>query len=293
MKSIDIKNIKTFLDENKNWVKIIDSGNPWKTLWIIALTHWNEPIWVKIFDWLLNKIKISEQIAYWRIVLIIWNYQAAFQDKRFIDNDFNRVWEDDYNECVETKRRDEIKKWVEMCDVVIDLHSTSNPSEIMVIPLSQNNETYKLCNKLESNYILKNIADKTKGISLTEYHSYLDKANISIAIECWEHWSKQYDEITKENIKRVINNTLKLNLFTKEINKKPEIYNLFQVIKAKSTELRYIYSDSPKSFDYIKAWNVICHNWENIICDKDSYIVMPSKKAEYIWFELFYLSNKE
>jgi hypothetical protein len=74
----------------------------------------------------------------------------------------NRVWDQENTEIHEVIRKKELMPYLHQCDGVIDLHSTSSPSDIMVLPLSKNSATQEIVSQLDSNYILENIDNQTR-----------------------------------------------------------------------------------------------------------------------------------
>lgn len=289
------KNIfEKILEQNSQGVYTIDSHKPGKTIAIIACTHGNEPIGLSIFHWLIEMHNADNEIIHHgKILLIIANPQAARNNQRFIDDDMNRVWDQDNDEIYEVKRKKQLERYLQECDIVIDLHSTSNPSDSMIIPLSRNIQTQQLSDILDAKYILENIDKFTRWVSLTQHHASLNAENISIVIECGAHWDKKYENIAKQNIQRILSHFWYINFQTEKKLYTPEKYELFYVHKAQSLDLKYIYTQQPKSFDKIKKSEVICENPSPVTCPKEAYIIMPSKDVDHIWSEIFYLANKK
>ena len=43
--------------KNIEWIVVIDSKNPWKNIWILALTHGDETVWLDVFKYLIDDFK--------------------------------------------------------------------------------------------------------------------------------------------------------------------------------------------------------------------------------------------
>lgn len=113
---------------------------------IMACTHGNEPAGLAAFGWLWQQRKALKR---GRVHLILNNIQAAgryFTEAedlsftahyRFVDRDMNRLkpgWEQDGS--YESERVKALQPLLQRLDYVLDLHSTSSPSEPMLIEIA-------------------------------------------------------------------------------------------------------------------------------------------------------------
>lgn len=286
---------------NKDFVFEIDSWINWPITSVVWLTHWNEISWLILFDYLINEFDIRKKIKKWKINLIIWNFKAFLtktQDwllcRRYLEKDFNRVWWEDW-EKYEYKRKNEIKKYIDESNALIDIHTTSNPSTPMIFPVNNNKLSNEIVEKFIWEFVIHNILDKLNWVCLADYHWKQNKNNISIAFEWWEHFDNKTIENVKYNILMFLNKMWNIseNIYTSEKYIKKNLY-VYHVEKAKSLDYKFTYSHTPKSFDFIKKWVQISLDWEEkIYCNNDSYILMPAKKIYYIWEEAFYLSKEK
>lgn len=80
-------------------ISCVSSWKEWPIIWLVGLTHWNEIVWLDVFDsikWLSLRI--------WEIILIPANIKAyeAHRDQkhfftfRYIDHDLNHIWDDSF-----------------------------------------------------------------------------------------------------------------------------------------------------------------------------------------------------
>lgn len=283
-----------------NGIIKIDSWIEWPKIWIKALTHWNEISWLYVFDYLLNDYNIKDNLLKWELYLILWNIEAHSSKcdlnpywKRFIENDFNRIWWKSEGKCTESRRKNDIKNTIDVLDILFDLHSTSLPSNSMLLPISNNQKTKKIIDFLEWDYVLENIANQINWTFVCEYHKDLNPENISILFEAWQHFEEKTIQNSIKNTMNILSFEwcIKNDWDIKSINK--EYFNVYDSFLSVDTSLEYIYSKSPKSFDFIKKWSDILINWDKKIkAQKDFYMIMPSKSLQKKWEEVFYYADK-
>ncbi len=275
------------MDEFENWILKIRSNKKWKTCTIVACTHWDEPIWYYIFDYLLNNFNLKKNINKWNINLVIWNEKAMYMNKRFIDKDFNRIWDfskEDQN-TYEYNRAKEIKDILLSSDYVFDLHSTTSPSPFFLIPWD--NIDNNIFHKFNVDFVIKNILDFLHWMPLVKY---VEKNNYNSRCLVMEWYLKNKSDLNKA-INNVLN-YLNYNWFISNIEDSyysPLILNTKKAIYANSMNIDFIYSKNPRSFDKITKWEIILKdNKKELFSDDDYYILMPTH-PRYIWEEIWYL----
>ena len=279
-----------------NWVLTIDSGLPWKEVSIMALTHGNEMVGLYVFDYLLNKFEIEDKIVNWKVNLIIWNYESFLACewwKRYVDVDFNRIWADDFDKIntVEYKRKCELLPYIDRSNALLDIHSTSMLSRPMILPASNTDLSVQIAEDKDIDFILFNVLEKVKWVTIVWRVVNNDNDNIALAMESWQHQLQTTLSYATTNTIKFLKNLwcvdTELQASRAKSAKKIEVFFSYF---ATDYKLDYKYSQSPKSFDFIKAWSEILQNWQtSVYCPEDAYIIMPSTKVLHIWYELFYL----
>lgn len=114
---------------------VIDSWKDGVTLWVSSWIHWNERYWVQLWYDFLKSIRNNEiELVAWKIIwILIWNEKAFKENKRFLDDDLNRVVDkipsEKKNDNYEQKRWNEIKNIIDSvkASAWLDLHSFSAP----------------------------------------------------------------------------------------------------------------------------------------------------------------------
>lgn len=274
-----------------NWILQIKWKKKWPTCTLIACTHWDELIWYHILEYLLNNFDIQNNLLRWNLNLIIGNLEWMKIWKRFIDKDFNRIWDfkNEHKNTYEYKRANEIKNIILNSDYIFDLHSTTNPSPFFLIPWIKIDDN--LLKWFDINFIVKNILEFLHWKPLVTYVYENNPKSQTLVMEWYFN-----NEI---NIKKAINNVLYYLWYYWFINHKtkytfnPKILKTLKVLHAKSMNIQFVYSNNPISFQKIKKWDIILKdNWENSISDDNYYILMPTQ-PRYIWEEIWYLLKEE
>jgi len=131
----------------KKSIILKDGGKPGKTLAVFAGIHGNEVVGIKTLDSIISKINISAGKVYF----IYANPRAIKKNIRYIDSDLNRSFYGKVNkESYETKRAKELKKILNKCDALLDLHAFRSSGIPFIIC---EKDSYKLASKLDFSII--------------------------------------------------------------------------------------------------------------------------------------------
>lgn len=141
----NIKDYSVYISNTYNWipwVTVIDSWKPWKNVWLLAITHWNETVWLQIFDYLIRDFHLQNKLLNWKVFLIAMNIEAYEKyisqsnnlAYRFIDFDMNRIFgKKKLKNTLEYKRFELLKPIFDLLDCALDLHSTSLDDQLIWI----------------------------------------------------------------------------------------------------------------------------------------------------------------
>lgn len=269
-----------FLTNTYKWIKgvtIIDSWKKWKNIWIFLLTHWNEPVWVHVADYLINIFNIQKKLLVWKVFFIIINIKAYekyllqddFLDYRFINNNMNRIYKKNFVAwSYEFERLNELKKIFDEIDICIDLHSVASWNDIIWITDEKHLDLAKHIFDVE-NILIDKISNTWAMIGY-----FIDKWKIAFGLECWNH-------IWKDAYKNWINNVLNLLSYFWIINYKIQknieliwIYKFITEIFPKSFNFKY----SKKYINFEKIWIN-----EVYAIDNNYKYINNYKKNVYIW----------
>ncbi len=262
------------------WITVIDSGNEWPNIAIMAVTHWNEIVWLSVFDNLVNKLDLWNKLLKWKIYLIAVNILAYnnFNDQsdsnkyRFVDDNMNRIhWKEYKWSSYEFKRKKELEPIFDELDVILDLHSVAKWEDIICISDERNKELSSKIFNAES--IL--LDDISKSWALIWYITA--KGKVWFGLECGNHTSLFW-------FKNWIENSLNLLYYYGIIDKK----YLIKHKKYKQTFYKFITEIFPKSilFKYKKDFSNFTEISQNEVfwIDGDYKYKNIHNKIVYIWF---------
>ncbi len=273
---------------SKNSIITIDSWKPWKTISIIACTHWNEVSWIFVFEKLLEEFDIKNKLKNGKLNLIFGNIDAFFENKRFVDIDMNRLWslEKEFEKYKDFERVKKIAPYLKNSDIIIDLHSTTTPSDAFIIPVS--NFPKKDLDYLKSDYVIYWILEFLNWIVI----SAINKNAISLVLEAWQHIDKKTIEISTFNVIILLQ---RFGFIEKEIEEKiisKKYFKISERYKAKSMNITYTYNQNPKSFQEIpKNTEILKDDWKSWFTNEDVTVLMPSP-PRYIGDEICYLMKE-
>lgn len=206
-----------------NYITTLDSGHPGPHVMINALVHGNELCGAIALDFLF---KNSILPLHGKLTLSFANTAAYLNfdpknpnESRFVDEDFNRVWDIDKLEgnfnSIERNRAREMRPIVDQIDYLLDLHSLLNdtPALLLAGKLEKGNQ---LAQKLTTpEYIVKDYGHAA-GCRIRDYGYFADAkaSQNALLVECGQHWKKSTAETA-------INTTLRFLLLLEMIS--PEI----------------------------------------------------------------------
>ncbi|NUJ97214.1 hypothetical protein HGA92_00310 [Candidatus Gracilibacteria bacterium] len=229
--------------KNISGITIIDSGKPGENIGLIAITHGNEPVGLKIFEYLVNEFKINEKLKGGKIYLIANNIEAYIkysksEDKnkfRFIDDNMNRVSNKKFkNGSYEHKRFYELKQIFDEIDFVIDIHSVSKGNDLIGI----SDTKYK--DKAEKFFDVETILIDEIGNTGSIIGEFIRKGKEAYGIECGNH----VDDIGfKNGVINILNFLVYYGFINGRIDKKHDnikIFEFIEEIKVKTDNFKFI-----------------------------------------------------
>ncbi len=272
-------------------VMTLDSGIEGPEVGVMACTHGNEPSGLAAFAYLMKTPPPTG-----RVHLIINNVEAArryFEEAedlsftahyRFVDRDMNRVRPDD--DTYEASRIRALLPLYEQLDVVIDLHSTSSPSEPMLIEVS---EDLPLLNIQGVEVVLRNLVPHLNAPPLVS----LCKNARAYVLETGSHEDPRSSEIAQ----RAVQSLLSQDLLQQDAQSVPaSVYRIYQtvVFPHESYSLTRILNN----LEFLPAGTLLATSdadgHPSLIVDRDAYAVMPSPRLKPVHSgsEFLYLAEK-
>lgn len=175
------------------------SDRPGPNVLITALVHGNELCGAIALDHLFRH-QIRPRVG--SLTLGFCNVAANAEFRadypafsRFIDEDFNRVWDLDILEgdtrSLERARAREIRSIVDEADVMLDIHSMQNETEPLVLA-GRHRKGRLLAEKVGVPGIIVLDAGHATGRRMRDYDFFddPDDPRSSLLVECGQHWSR-------------------------------------------------------------------------------------------------------
>lgn len=183
------------------------SARPGPHLMISAVVHGNELCGAHALDFLLAR---ELRPLCGTLTLAFMNVEAflSFDPEepgasRFLDEDFNRVWdlevlEGDRDSC-ELRRAREVRPAVDEADILLDIHSMQHDSEPLMLagPLQKGRA---LARAVSVPATVVSDAGHAAGRRLRDYGGFADLASDrnALLVECGQHWAAGVERVALE-----------------------------------------------------------------------------------------------
>lgn len=196
-----------------DWVHVLNANRPGPTVLAQALTHGNEICGAIALDALLRE---GIRPRHGRLILAFANVAAYHRfdpadphGSRCVDEDLNRVWGDDRlfgpGDSVELRRARELQPFVDQADLVLDIHSMSEPCRpIMVCGTADKNAAYARELGVPGDLLLD--TGHPAGLRMVERGAFSDPASPkrALLIECGQHWEHSAANVAADTLVRFL-----------------------------------------------------------------------------------------
>ena len=197
-----------------DYVHEIDSGRPGPTVMVQALTHGNEICGALALRWLFEQLPLP--LLHGRLILAFANV-AAFErfdpaaphGSRCVDEDLNRVWADEVldgpRDSVELRRARELRPFVDRADLMLDIHSMSEPCAPLMVCGTQDKNAALAC-RLGMPADLLIDTGHPAGLRMVERGGFGDPASprLALLIECGQHWERAAEDVAIDSLVRFL-----------------------------------------------------------------------------------------
>ena len=237
-----------------SWITCIDTGQPWPTVWVCALTHGNEIGWLQALQHLLET-NVPERLISGRLILITVNH-AAYNDYiasadpvagRFHDINMNRVRAHlDQTDAYEVQRYHRLLPIFDQIDYILDIHTTSQPENSrMGICHTRDHEL------LDSFICTDRILCDPNFDTASSMISYLSaQGKVAYGIECGSHTQSNAYLNAYENILALLGHTWQLPPSTQPKQKTPKgVFQFYSEVYPLTEQ--FSYTRSYQNFDQI------------------------------------------
>ena len=194
-------------------VHLFDSGRPGPTVMLQALTHGNEICGALALCYLLGQ---AVQPRRGRLILAFANVAAYARfdpadphPSRCVDEDLNRVWADEVlfgsRDSVELRRARELQPFVDAADLLLDIHSMSEPCRpLMVCGRSEKSAAYAVALGVPGDLLID--TGHPAGLRMIERGGFAEAASPkrALLIECGQHWEASAETVAIDTALRFL-----------------------------------------------------------------------------------------
>jgi succinylglutamate desuccinylase len=230
-----------------------------------ACTHGNEQVGARIIE-ILNTISITHGT----LVTNIANKKAFSKNKRFIDQDLNRVFPGNLSGNHEEKIAHNLNPLIFEADIVIDIHSTETGIRDSIIITKLDSHTQKIIHYISPKRVL--LMSTSKGTAL------ISSAKIGIAFE----YGKDKSETTyQKTLKDIMSILAGLGMIDDRIHKKKQNTEYYKISKSFKKQQGSILQKNIKNFNLVRKGDVVAfdNNLKTIIAPCDFYPVLFGKNT--------------
>jgi predicted deacylase len=179
------------------YVHCLDSGRPGPTVMVQALTHGNELCGALALQWLFGQplapLRGKLLLAFANVAACQRFDPADPHASRCVDEDLNRVWADAVlfgpRDSVELRRARELQPFVDAADLLLDIHSMSEPCRpLMVCGTQDKNAAF--ARQLGTPADLLIDTGHPAGLRMVERGGLGDPTSPrrALLVECGQHW---------------------------------------------------------------------------------------------------------
>jgi succinylglutamate desuccinylase len=277
--------------KNIPWITLIDSSKAWPNVGIFAITHWNEPVGLNIFDYLVSDFCINTKLKKWKLFLISVNIEAYkkyvnswdFNEYRFVDDDMNRISNKSHKKnSLEFKRFQELKTIFDEIDIAIDIHSVPKWNDLIWLIDKIYLENAKKF--FDTEIIL--VDDMWNTWALIWY--FLRNKKEAYWIECWNHIDESWFNNWLKNILNFLSFFWFIDFRIVKNHSFPNIFEFFKEIIPQTDNFEFAedykwFTKIPKNKVYAMDGKLKLKN----IYWNDIYVWIPMvnpKKWIWAWF---------
>ncbi len=195
------------------YVHRFDSGRPGPVVMVLALTHGNELCGAIALQWLLQQpvapLRGSLVLAFANVAAFERFDPAAPHAARCVDEDLNRVWADAVlfgpRDSVELRRARELQPFVDAADLLLDIHSMSEPCRpLMVCGTQDKNAAFARQLGMPADLLID--TGHPAGLRLVERGGFGDPASPrkALLLECGQHWERGAVDVAIDGLVRFL-----------------------------------------------------------------------------------------
>jgi predicted deacylase len=198
---------------NVPYVWTLRGDEPGPHVVVQALTHGNEVCGAIAIDWLLREkalpVRGTLSLVFANVAAYLRFDRADPFASRCVDEDFNRLWTcnvlDGPRDSVELRRARQLRGLYDHTDMLLDLHSMSEPSAPLVLA-GMEPKGVELARAIGIPELVVVDAGHAAGRRLRDYGFFSDAKDTraAVLIECGQHWESAAPVVAKQAMLRFL-----------------------------------------------------------------------------------------
>jgi predicted deacylase len=195
------------------YVTTFDSGRPGPHVMVNALTHGNELCGaialVTLFEREIRPIRGKLTLSFANVAAFETFDPAQPSASRFVDEDFNRVWDDTTldgpRDSVELRRARELRPVVDTVDLLLDIHSMQHSTPPLMMA-GMTRKATALARRVAIPEVIVRDAGHAAGRRMRDYRDFADERSPknALLVECGQHWEARSAEVAVETTLRFL-----------------------------------------------------------------------------------------
>jgi predicted deacylase len=190
-----------------------ESGRPGPHALVLALTHGNElcgAIALKfLFETGFRPARGQVTLGFANIAAYERFDPAEPQNSRYVDEDFNRVWDrvtlDGPRHSIELDRARQIRPLIDRVDYLLDIHSMQHPTDPLMLA-GLRDKGVALARRVGVPRFIVRDAGHAAGRRLRDYAEFGEAGTgpAALLVECGQHWEAAAADVAKETALRFL-----------------------------------------------------------------------------------------
>jgi len=294
---IDFPDIEPYRAGNTgiDWITCFDSGRAGPHVMISAIVHGNEPCGAVALDWLLREGAHPTRGKLSLGFMNVAAYQAFDPEDpnatRFLDEDFNRLWDlstlEGDCQSRELDRAREVRPWIETVDFLLDLHSMQRgqPPLMMAGPLGKGRA---FAQKIGTPAHIVTDAGHAAGKRMRDFEDLgdPDSERNALLYEAGQHWEAAAGPRSIEVTLRFLN---ALDVIDPSVGSEflddcslPKVQHVIEVTEPVTIKSEnFTFAEDFSGMDVLKdAGTIIGHDGDQVVVTPydDCVLIMPSRR---------------
>jgi len=269
-----------------------DSGKPGPNVMISAVVHGNEPCGAIALDWLFKRDIRPDTGSLCLAFMNIAAYEAFDSADpnatRWVEEDFNRVWDIDVLEgerdSVELLRAREVRPALADIDCLLDIHSMQHLAPPLMMS-GRHQKAKALAAQVGVPERVVGDAGHAAGRRMRDYAAFDEPgaSQTALLIECGQHWEASAGALAIETAARflVASGVSQADLLEEfpEITSRQSAFTVIEAVTIQSDE--FVFAEAFSGGEIIeKKGTLLGHDGDRAVVtpEDDIMLVMPSKR---------------